>query len=752
MTFDKTKAMRSAERYLSQGKIRAAIGEYKVIVENDSKDFNTLNMLGDLYVKNKEKAEAVVCFTRVAEHYGKQGFSQKAIAIYNKISRLEPESAEVSQRLAELYQAKGSIAEARTHYVALADHFQRGGKKIEALSVWKQIAELDPNNSEVYIKIAESYWQENQKDEAAEAFTIAGTRLSAQGKHEAALTAFSRALEIHHHDFNALNGFVKAQINLGYADEAAKTLESILEQQPYNRDILYLLADCHLDTDNPESAECAIVKLVEQEPANYPKFLDLVKSYLKINDLDAAARVLAISSENLLVGGQSDDFLGLTDEILTRNPEHLAALRLLIRYYGWNRDEAELKNTLERLAESANLAESDEDEKSALAQLVMLVPNEARYASRLQELNYDYAPPAVEFAEMDALPEFPETENVQTDGYGEYSSEFAFVTEPSITYENIDSGDAGKDFAFSESIPDYNGETAGQTFAGGQVEDFESGVSGELSTGEQLRLEKEIESIRFYIEQGYQELAEKSLRDLETEFGSRPEINELQIQIGGAATEQSPIEFSKEAFLTDHQNSANGNELYVSGVTEIEAEAEQFGLSQEFIEEISAAVDEPDASADEKPKNDFFDDFRSGLGLEESETSAAVADYETHFQMAVAYSEMGLADEAIREFQDAINLVSADDGTRRFFQCAHLLGNCFMEKRMPHLALLWYRRALETSNLKTEEKQGIWYEIGSVYQAQEDAKNALEYFEKIYAVDVDYRDIKNRVESLLVSG
>ncbi len=80
MSFDKTKVMRNAERFLSQGKIRAAIAEYKRIVENDAKDFSTLNILGDLHIKNSDKTEAVACYMQVAEHYSRQGFSQKAIA------------------------------------------------------------------------------------------------------------------------------------------------------------------------------------------------------------------------------------------------------------------------------------------------------------------------------------------------------------------------------------------------------------------------------------------------------------------------------------------------------------------------------------------------------------------------------------------------------------------------------------------------------------------------------------------------
>ncbi|MBO0201334.1 hypothetical protein, partial [Vibrio alginolyticus] len=78
MVFDKTKAMRNAERFLAQGKIRLAITEYKQVVENDPRDFVTLNLLGDLYTKVSETTLAVKCYMAVAEYYAKQGFDQKA--------------------------------------------------------------------------------------------------------------------------------------------------------------------------------------------------------------------------------------------------------------------------------------------------------------------------------------------------------------------------------------------------------------------------------------------------------------------------------------------------------------------------------------------------------------------------------------------------------------------------------------------------------------------------------------------------
>src|SRR5438874_1571321 len=211
MSFDKTKAMRNAERYVAQGKINAAISEYRAVVDADPRDIATLNMLGDLYAKASDKRKAVDCYLQVADHYNKQGFAQKAIAIYNKVSRIQPESIEVSAKLAELHKVKGSLAEARAHYTTLAEHYQKNGRRIEALAMFKQIALLDPNNTEVCMNLADSYIREGQKDEAVEAYAEAGARFSRQTKYEEAIRALMKGYDIRSTDLRILNGLVKAQ-------------------------------------------------------------------------------------------------------------------------------------------------------------------------------------------------------------------------------------------------------------------------------------------------------------------------------------------------------------------------------------------------------------------------------------------------------------------------------------------------------------------------------------------------------------
>src|SRR5215470_10329401 len=135
MAFDKVKTLRAAEKFLEIGKIAAAIKEYCQIVAVDPDDFTTLNMLGDLYTRVGNTSEAVTCFRRIADHYRDQGFGLKAIAMYKKIDRLQPNDIDIATHLADLYASQDLIVEARTHYLAIVDAHHRAGAAQSALDV-----------------------------------------------------------------------------------------------------------------------------------------------------------------------------------------------------------------------------------------------------------------------------------------------------------------------------------------------------------------------------------------------------------------------------------------------------------------------------------------------------------------------------------------------------------------------------------------------------------------------------------------
>ena len=697
MSFDKAKAMRNAERYVAQGKIRAAITEYRSVIDNEPRDIATLNMLGDLYAKSAEKRDAVNCYLQVAEHYNTQGFSQKAIAIYNKISRIQPDSIEVSAKLAELHKVKGSLSEARAHYTTLAEHYQKNGRRLEALSMYKQIALLDPNNTDVCMNLADSYIRENQKDDAVEAYAEAGARFSRQGKHEEAIRCLMKGYDIRATDLRILNGLVKAQTALGRAGKAASLLDEILENEPYNRDVLYLLIECCIDSNNAAGAEKAVIKLVEIEPANYPKFLDLIRIYLNVNDPESAARILTMSSEYLLAAGQADECGKWINEILERDPAHVSGLRLLVRYNSWLNDESGFRLSLERLYSAAATIVSVEDERFALAQLVVIRPHETRYRDRLNEINTEYGFEESVIDEELLKAQFANPEIAKENEIAD--ADAANLNGHKADFEAVNV----EGFERNGEVVDgkVEGNSSGFEFTSSDAPADDAAVAEQLSTSDEQKIQKELDSITFYIENDYNELAEKALGQLAKEFGDRTEFAELRKKIGAELKIEKPVEAE-----IDH-----------------EVVASTLGISE----------------------------IRSEFGIESGEEDTEDNDYETHYHTAVAYQEMGLMEEAIREFQDAVNLTSANDGTRRFFHCSNLLGHCFLQAGKPAHAITWITRALETPGISVDEHHGLWYELALSHEANGDEEDAARYFEKIYAENVDFRDVGQRVRNLVVN-
>ena len=677
--------MRNAERFIAQGKIRSAIDEYKQVVKSDPRDFGTLNMLGDLHAKEGNKNDAVRCYEKVAEHYSKQGFAQKAIAIYNKIQRIKPDSPEISEKLAELYKSKGSVSEAKSHYTTLAEHYLKNGYRTEAYTIWKQIGLLDPNNSQVFITLAEAYLEDNELDEAAEAYCEAANRFSRAGDHAASVDSLVKALTINPTNVNSLNTFVKELNQLGRGDEAVDKLEDMLQTNPRNRDVARLLIDCHIACDRPNDAERVLIKLVEYEPSNYEKFLELVTMYLGRGEANAAARALTMCSEHMLMGGQSEELYTSLTTILELDANELAAMRMLIRYHSWKRDKDELQECLIKLADIARTAGSIDDERYALSQLTIIVPHHTEFSDRLDAINKQHGFVDNPFDETILQEQLSDAAVVDFD----IALPAAAVEITAPDFEMVRNGDSNGNGHSSDTkvvAADFYAETIGQFSDADIVEDEV------LAPTYETDVDKELESLSFYIDNEYFELAGRTLVELRQKFGDKPEFGEIENRLNNAIANQN--NGSKPLDIAEIRN--------------------EFG-----IDEL-----------------DSIDD----------------SDFDTHYQMGIAYQEMGLLEEAIREYQDAISLVRPNDGTRRFFQCANLLGHCFTENNMANLSLTWYQRALETPDLNDDEKQGIWYELAHAYETEGDVENAGRYFEQVYAENVDYRDVGERIKKLAVQA
>jgi tetratricopeptide (TPR) repeat protein len=143
------------------------------------------------------------------------------------------------------------------------------------------------------------------------------------------------------------------------------------------------------------------------------------------------------------------------------------------------------------------------------------------------------------------------------------------------------------------------------------------------------------------------------------------------------------------------------------------------------------------------PLGDLFEEFRSELGETKDNE-----DPETHYNLGIAYREMGLLEEAISEFQKVASSTDKGPAFRYAMQCSTLLGLAFMEKGQPGIAAIWYERALKTPGLDQESILALRYDLGVAQELAGDAHAAFNSFSQVYAMNIDYRDVSERIALL----
>ncbi|MFN2454445.1 MAG: tetratricopeptide repeat protein [Pyrinomonadaceae bacterium] len=822
MAFDKTKVVRAAEKYLAQGKIPAAIKEYRAIVEHDASDFTALNMLGDLYARAGNKQEATVAFARIAEHYRGQGFALKAIAMYKKIDRLQPGSIEIAGKLAALYEMQGLIVDARAQYLIVADALSRDGQTPQALTMLRKVADLDSQNVDIRLRLADGYMRENLRTEAGQAYAEAGAQLLARKQYERALDALSKALAIDPLDKQSLSNLVDVHTGLGTADEAAEMLEKLIAENPGDIELLTMLARIYVEAEDVAAAERAALALAMQDASSYIRLVDVARLYLRQGDADAAVRVLASVSEQMLNGSEEETLTELLDEVLARNPEQLDALRLLVRVHTWQHDDEKLRASLEQLAEAAEGAGDAEEERHTLVQLIRLAPEETRFQERLQALGgapegyadsssmSDNAYPA-----MPMSGEVPTFESFMLAGDEHLAAPSVADDAPVTEFEwnsvapetNAAPPDASASFSdLNESWADVGSapvDADASPSAAGSFQEFDFSAAiteppavadaateqaDAAATPEARReamLRQELESVDFYIAQGYADIARDTLEMLEGQFGAHAEIDARREQLQNAAPSASPEAAPMPDAAPAETVEFSGFGLYdtaeadiappASLATETPSAADDVDAAFTILESpppaappVSAAPHVADVPIAAEPITSteattakpvapsphpvdpglaaIFDEFRTAN--EEDDTAVSDGDYETHYNLGLAYKEMDLVDEAVEEFQSAAGLVAPQDGTPRYLQCCNLLGHCFLQKGMPRLAVMWFKKGLDSPGHTEDEYQALRFDLGSAFEQMGELEKAIDTFSEVYGVNVSYRGVADKLREL----
>jgi tetratricopeptide (TPR) repeat protein len=151
-------------------------------------------------------------------------------------------------------------------------------------------------------------------------------------------------------------------------------------------------------------------------------------------------------------------------------------------------------------------------------------------------------------------------------------------------------------------------------------------------------------------------------------------------------------------------------------------------------------IGEPKQTGDEEADfQHILSEFRDGI-----EKMIPADDAESHFDLGIAFREMGLLDDAIAEFQ-----IASRSRLKRV-ESIEALGGCFMDKGEPAVAASLLKRALDESMVTPDDDilRGVLYLLGRASEAIGAREDGLRYYQRVYAVDIRFRDVAARIQTL----
>lgn len=231
-------------------------------------------------------------------------------------------------------------------------------------------------------------------------------------------------------------------------------------------------------------------------------------------------------------------------------------------------------------------------------------------------------------------------------------------------------------------------------------------------------------------------------------------------------SEESPLIEMPEIHATEAKEEYQLIEIKEPLPSEEDVSAEE--VVEEIIPEYIEPVEElPPVEEVESPPEEGYVDLASELGLEEAldflteswapdekgketftefkhgvEEQLSKEDTETHYNLGIAYMEMELLDDAMREFKIALKNPVFE------FDCYARLGLSLRTKGDYEEAVSNFLKGLKVSGRTDEERKGLMYELGLAYEAAGSAHEALEVFKSVYEMDKGFREVSYKIKKL----
>ena len=377
----------SAEKSLQKGKVDSALKDYLKVLEETPGDINILNKVGDLYTRLNRNEEAIPYLTRIAEHFARDGFFLRGIAIYKRINRLDPARLDVYERLAELYAKQGLTTDAKSQYQVLADYHARNDNAIGAIGIYQKMVGIDPQNIQLHVKLADFFTQARRKPDALKEYTIVAALLKDRGAVDEAVQVYEKALQMAPDNIEVLRSFVPLLVSASRAKEARLFVKRALETTPRSLPLFLLAAEAALQDGDVKDAQEWLGKAQAIEPSSEEVLQLAVRVQQAGGTATLTFEAAAALADQAMRRGEAKRALGILVPLAEASLDREDVLARVIHVAEAAGDHAAVVHFRSALVDLHRKQNRIGDAAEGLRALLKLVPDSPEFRNRLAQLD-----------------------------------------------------------------------------------------------------------------------------------------------------------------------------------------------------------------------------------------------------------------------------------------------------------------------------------------------------------------------------
>jgi tetratricopeptide (TPR) repeat protein len=323
---DREAIVRQAERLKGQGKVDLAIAEYVRLVEEQPRDWNAINALGDLYLTAGDADRAVAQFVRIADDQFGEGFLPKAAALYKKALKTRPDHEHTLGRLAEIAAAQELLADARAYLRRLWELRSGRGDDAGSAECLVRLGELPEADAETLLTGARAAKILGEHSRAGVLFRAAAEELQKAGRAAAALEALSQVALLEPGDLELRRLLTSQYVAAGQLEDAGRLLDP--ETAGEDPELLLALASMQAARRDEESVRSTLTRLISLATDRSDDVLRIAGEAVRAGEPGFAFTCIEVVVDDAVLRGEWDRAIGVLQSFLVHASYVPALLKL----------------------------------------------------------------------------------------------------------------------------------------------------------------------------------------------------------------------------------------------------------------------------------------------------------------------------------------------------------------------------------------------------------------------------------------